>query len=326
MNKKNFLRISIAAGATVVIATALFVNAAVGSPSAAGKNRSDASSGPTAASDSKSSSSEQSAAVSSTTDQSAAVSSTKDQSAAASSASTEPTFTLKQLAAYNGKNGQPAYVAYKGIVYDLTAVSNWSSGKHHGISAGTDVTEVFSASPHAVSILKMGFVVGKLVSESAAAVSSNDAGSPAAIGTTVSVSGVSAGSAANSGTTLKVFTKADLATYDASGGKPAYVAYKGIVYDLTAVGTWSNGMHHGVSAGTDITARFSSSPHAASILSMGFVVGTMEGFTGTMPVQAASSQSGTSIISGSNGEQYGESDANQGDDRDEDSDSEVWDD
>lgn len=154
MNKKNFIRISIAVGATVVIATALLVNAAVGNPSANGKDRSDTSGSSIKASDSKSSASGQSAAASSTT----------DQSAAASSASTEPTFTLKQLAAYNGKNGQPAYVAYKGIVYDLTAVSNWSSGKHHGISAGTDVTEVFSASPHAVSILKMGIVVGKLVS------------------------------------------------------------------------------------------------------------------------------------------------------------------
>ena len=163
MNRKNLLKISIVAGAAVVIATALFVSASVGKPSTVGKNRQDTSSGSITASDSKSSASEQSAAASSTSEQSAAAASTSEPSVAASSASTEPTFTLKQLAAYNGKNGQPAYVAYKGIVYDLTAVSNWSSGKHHGISAGTDVTEVFSSSPHAVSILNMGVVVGKLV-------------------------------------------------------------------------------------------------------------------------------------------------------------------
>lgn len=142
MNKKNLLKAIIAVGASVVIATALFVNAGVGNPSASGKALPEKSNESVADSNS--------------------LGTGMVESAKASSASTEPTFTLKQLKSFNGQNGQPAYVAYKGVVYDLTAVSNWSSGKHHGISAGTDVTEVFSSSPHAVSILKMGFVVGTL--------------------------------------------------------------------------------------------------------------------------------------------------------------------
>ena len=33
---------------------------------------------------------------------------------------TEKTFTLAQLAQYDGQNGQPAYVAVDGVVYDVT--------------------------------------------------------------------------------------------------------------------------------------------------------------------------------------------------------------
>jgi len=70
--------------------------------------------------------------------------------------------TLSELATYNGRNGQPAYVAFKGVVYDVSALSNWRSGSHHGIKAGTDITDVFGKSPHAKSIFKLAVVIGDL--------------------------------------------------------------------------------------------------------------------------------------------------------------------
>ena len=42
------------------------------------------------------------------------------------------TFNQTELAKYNGQNGQPAYVAVDGVVYDVTGVAAWAGGKHHG--------------------------------------------------------------------------------------------------------------------------------------------------------------------------------------------------
>lgn len=83
-------------------------------------------------------------------------------SATATQASTDG-ITLETLATYNGKNGQPAYVAYNGVVYDVSALAVWRNGSHHGVSAGTDITEQFARSPHVESIFKLAVVVGNLV-------------------------------------------------------------------------------------------------------------------------------------------------------------------
>lgn len=71
-------------------------------------------------------------------------------------------FTLTELAAYNGKNGAKAYVAYDGKVYDVTDYGSWGTGSHHGIKAGTDITSVFANSPHSASMFKSIPVVGTL--------------------------------------------------------------------------------------------------------------------------------------------------------------------
>lgn len=74
----------------------------------------------------------------------------------------EKTFTLAELAKYNGKNGAAAYVAVNGIVYDVTNVSQWRNGTHKGYEAGVDLTEAFKNSPHQDSIFNGIPVVGKL--------------------------------------------------------------------------------------------------------------------------------------------------------------------
>lgn len=73
------------------------------------------------------------------------------------------TFTADELKKYNGQNGNPAYVAVNGTVYDVTNAKRWKNGKHeNGIVAGVDLTDSMAKSPHGDSVLKDLPVVGQL--------------------------------------------------------------------------------------------------------------------------------------------------------------------
>jgi predicted heme/steroid binding protein len=71
-------------------------------------------------------------------------------------------FTLAELSQYNGQNGQPAYVAVNGVVYDVTNAPNWQNGGHQTHLAGKDLTQELGQSPHGSSILAGLPVVGTL--------------------------------------------------------------------------------------------------------------------------------------------------------------------
>lgn len=72
--------------------------------------------------------------------------------------------TVAELAQYNGKDGQPAYIAIDGVIYDVSDVPQWKDGEHNGFTAGNDLTEqIKTISPHGVSKLTGLPVVGKLI-------------------------------------------------------------------------------------------------------------------------------------------------------------------
>jgi predicted heme/steroid binding protein/uncharacterized membrane protein len=57
--------------------------------------------------------------------------------------------TLEQLSHFDGKDGRPAYIAYKDIIYDVSRGRLWKNGLHlmkHG--AGTDLTSMLKLAPH----------------------------------------------------------------------------------------------------------------------------------------------------------------------------------
>ena len=54
----------------------------------------------------------------------------------------------------------------------------------------------------------------------------------------------------------RTFTTEELADYNGSNGKPAYVAVDGIVYDVSSVIRWAGGRHFGLQAGRDLTSPF----------------------------------------------------------------------
>ena len=73
---------------------------------------------------------------------------------------------MEELSQYNGKDGQPAYVAVDGVIYDFSNIPEWKDGEHNGYSAGNDLTEAIKTkSPHGVSKLRGVPVVGKLAEE-----------------------------------------------------------------------------------------------------------------------------------------------------------------
>ena len=72
-------------------------------------------------------------------------------------------FSLKELKRYNGKVGNRAYVAYDGVIYDLTDSFLWQDGKHQVIHyAGEDLTDGLDKAPHGIDFLKRFPVIGKL--------------------------------------------------------------------------------------------------------------------------------------------------------------------
>ncbi|MGD0645888.1 MAG: cytochrome b5 domain-containing protein [Candidatus Bathyarchaeia archaeon] len=71
-------------------------------------------------------------------------------------------FTLDELRQFDGKNGRPTYVGYKGKVYDVSDSDQWIDGDHMGHTAGQDLTEEMDIAPHADNVMEKMKAVGVL--------------------------------------------------------------------------------------------------------------------------------------------------------------------
>jgi predicted heme/steroid binding protein len=77
---------------------------------------------------------------------------------------TQKKITRQELEENNGKNGKPAYFAYKGKVYDATESGLWGEGNHMGMhDAGKDLTEELEMAPHRDEAFEKIKFVGDLV-------------------------------------------------------------------------------------------------------------------------------------------------------------------
>jgi len=77
-------------------------------------------------------------------------------------------FSLSELAARTGTDGQPVYIAFQGKVYDVSGSDLWEGGQHMGRhGAGADLTGEFGDAPHGEEVFERYPQVG-VISEAAA--------------------------------------------------------------------------------------------------------------------------------------------------------------
>ncbi len=73
--------------------------------------------------------------------------------------------TIDELAQFDGKEGRPAYFAFNGSVYDVTASKLWKEGNHvQRHMAGFDLTNALKQAPHGENRLDLVPIIGKLLS------------------------------------------------------------------------------------------------------------------------------------------------------------------
>jgi predicted heme/steroid binding protein len=73
-----------------------------------------------------------------------------------------PDYTKQQLALRNGQDKPAIWVAYEGLIYEVTESRLWRNGKHYEHWAGQDLTEELADAPHSASVFEKFKPVGRL--------------------------------------------------------------------------------------------------------------------------------------------------------------------
>ena len=74
-----------------------------------------------------------------------------------------PTYTTQQLALRNGQDKPDIWVAYKGLIYDVTSSRLWKNGTHYEHWAGQDLTKELGDAPHTEKVFQKFEAIGHLV-------------------------------------------------------------------------------------------------------------------------------------------------------------------
>jgi predicted heme/steroid binding protein len=64
----------------------------------------------------------------------------------------------------------------------------------------------------------------------------------------------------------RVISHAELRRYDGEGGKPKFIAHRGVVYDVTKCPKWLADLHEGMHwPGQDLTGELEEAPHKVEV-------------------------------------------------------------
>jgi predicted heme/steroid binding protein len=73
-----------------------------------------------------------------------------------------PTITRAQLSLRNGQDKPQVWIAYKGVVYDVSGSRLWREGKHYEHWAGQDLTHELPDAPHTEEVFTRFTAIGRL--------------------------------------------------------------------------------------------------------------------------------------------------------------------
>ena len=71
-------------------------------------------------------------------------------------------YNRSQLALRNGQDKEEIWVAYQGVIYDVTSSRLWYKGKHYEHWAGQDLTHELPDAPHTEKVFERFKAVGRL--------------------------------------------------------------------------------------------------------------------------------------------------------------------
>jgi predicted heme/steroid binding protein len=77
-----------------------------------------------------------------------------------------PSYTRAELSLRNGQDKPEIWLAWQGMIYDLSESRLWRNGKHYEHWAGQDLTEELADSPHGRRVFDGRFPIGILDSKS----------------------------------------------------------------------------------------------------------------------------------------------------------------
>lgn len=73
-----------------------------------------------------------------------------------------PTYSRSQLALRNGQDREEIWVAFEGLIYDVTNSRLWRQGKHYEHWAGQDLTAELAQAPHTTKVFEKFTAIGRL--------------------------------------------------------------------------------------------------------------------------------------------------------------------